>query len=67
MCEVIIDNYYETYIQSEDKKFKPIDQIEGPLLALLYLVRQHYFPKDSRDILITFVSRYISSFYIIHR
>lgn len=44
-------------IKSEDKKFKPIDQIEGPLLALLYLVRQHYFPKDSRDILITFVSR----------
>lgn len=42
--------------QSEDKKFKPVKDIEGPMRALLYLVRQPHF-RDQRDCLIAFITK----------
>ena len=43
--------------QSEDKKFKPTTEAEGPLLALRHVVRQPYFPKPSADVLIAFLTK----------
>ena len=44
-------------LQSEDKKFKPVKDIEGPLLTLKYVVRQDYFPRSSADIFIAFLTK----------
>ncbi len=43
--------------QSEDKKFKPVTDIEGPLLALRHIARQDYFPRPSADVLIAFLTK----------
>ena len=45
------------WIQSEDKKFKPVSRPEGVLLVLKHVVQQEYFLKSMRDILQIFISR----------
>lgn len=44
-------------LQSEDKTFRPVKDVTGPLLVLTHVVRQHYFPRGSVDILIFFLTR----------
>ncbi len=48
---------WQSLQQSEDKKFKPVSDVEGPLLALGYVARQTYFPQPSADILIAFLTK----------
>ena len=43
--------------QSEDKKFVPIKEIDGPVLALKHVVKQDYFPRMSADVLIAFFTK----------
>jgi len=51
--------YFMVVVQSEDKKFKPVKEISGPLLALKHVVRQDYFPRESADILIAFLTKLV--------
>ncbi|XP_071087260.1 ran GTPase-activating protein 1-like [Haliotis cracherodii] len=44
-------------IKGEDKKFKPMSDISGPLIVLDHVVQQSYFPKLARDILQVFISK----------
>lgn len=42
-------------IKSEDKKYKPPNDITGALIVLEYLVQQSYFPKSAKDMLEIFI------------
>ncbi|XP_041356902.1 ran GTPase-activating protein 1-like [Gigantopelta aegis] len=44
-------------IKGEDKKFKPISDVTGPLLVLEHAVQQSYFPQTAREILLAFVNK----------
>ncbi|GFS11969.1 Ran GTPase-activating protein 1-like [Elysia marginata] len=44
-------------LKSEDKKRKTPSSITGPLLVLEHVVRQSYFPKIGREILLVFISK----------
>lgn len=43
--------------QSEDKRFVPVSNVSGPLLALTHVIRQDYFPRGMEDILIHFLQK----------
>ncbi|RUS70219.1 hypothetical protein EGW08_022021 [Elysia chlorotica] len=44
-------------LKGEDKKLKTPSSITGPLLILEHIVRQSYFPKIGREILLVFLSK----------
>lgn len=44
-------------LKSEDKKFTPVTNLNGPLIVLNHVVQQAYFPKISRDILQAFIAK----------
>lgn len=43
--------------QSEDKKFVPVKEIEGPVQALVHVVESSYCTKMCVDILIAFFTK----------
>ena len=44
-------------LQNEDKQFKPVKEVEGPLLALTHVVKKSDFPHETVDILIAFLTK----------
>lgn len=57
---VLLANTILVYIgvlKGEDKSYKPPNNVTGPLLVLEHIVRQHYFPKFSREMLQAFCSK----------
>jgi Ran GTPase-activating protein 1 len=44
-------------IKSEDKQFRPAVSLLGPLTVLEYVIRQPYFPRNTKEILQVFLSR----------
>ena len=43
--------------QSEDKKFIPVEEKEGPLMMLGYIANQPYFGRMQRNTVIAFLSK----------
>ena len=52
-----VTKYPSLSLQSENKQFKPVKEVEGPLLALTHVVRQRDFPRETVDILIAFLTK----------
>ena len=50
-------SFFVVFLQSEDKKFVPVKEIEGPVQALVHIVKSSYFPRSYADILIAFFTK----------
>lgn len=48
-------------LKSEDKKFRPPSNLQGPFTVLEHVVRQSYFPKSMKSTLSLFISKSNSS------
>ncbi|XP_013775322.1 ran GTPase-activating protein 1-like [Limulus polyphemus] len=48
---------YLGLIKSEDKKFRPVSDLYGPIVLLEHIVKQGYFKNSSKDVLHLFFSR----------
>ena len=55
LCLALLTKPSSLDLQSEDKQFAPVKEIEGPLLTLKHVVQQDYFPQTSADIFIAFL------------
>lgn len=55
ICNVLLVNL--GLIKSEDKKFRPPSNLQGPLTVLEHVVRQSYFPRAARDMLALFIQK----------
>ncbi|WAQ98909.1 RAGP1-like protein [Mya arenaria] len=57
---MMMANAYLVYmgiLKGEDKKYRPPNDISGPLLVLENIVRQSYFPRSARTIIAAFIDK----------